>query len=187
MTPKERRDRLFRGGRPFVRPFNLYENGQYSKDMGILWVAHQNKPFWDFPEDKEEFLFFVENLSERASLYMVEDKNPEYSERGPVAFVWVFNDDWQIEPHTEFFPWASKRNILRSTVSFLHMSRLSKAIGIIIVYSKRVSVPLFDKCKEYGVLRYVGKIYDGYRDSDKYIYSSRGKQHVRKHTESGRG
>lgn len=176
MTPREKRDRLFKSGRPKVRPLQVREGAAYSKDMGILWVAHQNDPFLNFSIDKENFLREVEELSVTLSLYVVEDTNTEYKDKGPVAFVYVYNNEWEIQPHVEFFPWATARNKLKSTVAFLQMVRYSRAIGVCVIQCAIKSIALFDKVKEYGVLHYVGKILNGYSFGDKFIYSVKGKR-----------
>lgn len=177
MTPKQKRDRLFKSGRPLVRPLVVREGAGYSKDVGILWLAHQHKPFIRFSDEKEAFLKEIEDASDSGmSLYMVEDKNIEFNGQGPIAFVYVYNDDWEIQPHVEYFPWATARNKLKGLVAFLQMVRYSRAIGVCVIHSRNNSTPLFDKSKEYGVLHFIGKILSGYAEGDKFIYSVKGKR-----------
>lgn len=177
MTPKEKRDRLFKGGRPLLRKLQIYDGDRYHKDIGILWVAYSKEPFYSFPEglDKNEFVEEIKKVSEYKELLVAEDRNPEYREFGPVAFIAIHSDGWKIEPHAIYFPWATTRNKLRSAVSFFQMVRY-KNIGACIVYSMLSSKALFDKCIEYGVLHYVGKIVNGDPRGDQYLFSVRGKR-----------
>lgn len=176
MKPKEKRDRLFKSGRPLIRPLVVREGAGYSKDVGILWVAHQHNPFYGFEKDKETFLDQLETFSDRVSFYMIEDKNTEFKEQGPIGFLYVYNNDWEIEPHVIYFPWATTRNKLKGLVAFLQMVRYSRAIGVCVIHARRDFVPLLDKAKEYGVVHYVGRILNGYGEGDKFIYSVKGKK-----------
>lgn len=178
MTPKERRERLFKADRPLIRPFNFIDESGYSKDLKILWVAHQRVPFPDIGEvTQDEFAHKVFELSNGTSLYVVDDHNDEYSEPGPIAFFTVKLDGWAVEPHVEYFPWATPRNILRSAVAFFQFIRYQK-IGVCIVHSLKPTKNLFDHCQKYGVLHYVGVIVNGDQRGDDYIYSVRGKLNV---------
>ena len=174
---KNKRDRLFRKSRPHFRPLQIYDGDKYHKDIGILWAAYQDGCFNELPRDLEqvEFAQEVEKITQTHELWLAEDDNGSYqSGKGPVALVSIIGDGWRIEPHTEFFPWTSKKNILRSSVAFFQMVRYKK-IGVCVVKSLKVSTALFNKCKEYGVLFYVGEIINGDPRGDEYIYSVRGK------------
>lgn len=178
---KDKRDRLFRKSRPHFRTLHIYDGDKYHKDIGILWAAYQDGCFHELPRDLEqsEFAQEVEKLTQTHELWMAEDENNSYqSGKGPVALVSIISDGWKIEPHTESFPWASKRNILRYFVAFFHMIRYKK-IGVCVVKSLKSSTNLFNKCKEYGVLFYVGEIINGNQNGDEYIYSVRGKLRCR--------
>lgn len=177
MSPKEKRARLFRKNRPFVRPLQVYDGNDYSRDIKILWVAYQKKQFTSLPENMQqaEFAAEIEKASRDHEFFMVEDRNPSYEGNGPIAVVWLFNDGWKIRPHTEFFAWTTRLNKLRSTVSFLQMLRYKK-IGCCLIESLKESKILFDKCTEYGVLHYVGMIHNGDPRGDEYLYSIRGKR-----------
>lgn len=175
---KEKRDRLFKRGRPYIRQLQIMEDGKYSKDLGILWVAHNREPFYQFPEKmtKEDFAAHFESIEDKCEVLVVDDFNKEYkSGVGPIAVVFVHNDTWRIEPHTVLFPWATTRNKLRAAVAFLQMARYKK-IGVCVVKTIEALKPLFDKCTQYGVLQYVGKIPHGDERGDEYIYSVRGKK-----------
>ena len=174
---KEKRDRLFRKSRPLLRPLQIYDGEKYHTDIGLLWAAYEDGCFYELPRglEQEQFANEVEWLSQSRELLLSEDFNSAYkSERGPVALISVSGDGWKIEPHVEFFPWSTKRNVLRTAVAFFQMVRYQK-IGVCIVKALNGSTILFDKCKEYGVLFYVGKIVNGDPRGDEYIYSIRGR------------
>lgn len=174
---KDKRDRLFRKSRPHFRPLQIYDGDKYHKDIGILWTAYQEGCFHELTRDLEQsdFAIEVEKLTQSHELWMAEDDNDSYaSHKGPIAFVSISGDGWRVEPHCEFFPWTSTRNKLRSMVAFFQMIRYKK-IGVCIVRSLKEHTPLHNKCKEYGVLFYVGEIVNGDPRGDEYIYSVRGK------------
>lgn len=178
---KERRDRLFKSGRPFIRSLQIYDNGKYHKDIGILWVAHKRQPFYSIQKDltQEQFAKEISDLATQAELLIAEDINKEYKGSGPVALIGVKSDGWKIEPHAEFFKWATPKNVLKVSVAFFQMARYRK-IGVCVVYSLNDSVPLFDKCCKYGVLKPVGQIPNGDPRGDEFIYSIRGKKECQK-------
>lgn len=178
MKPKELRDRLFKKDRPFIRPLEIYDGDSYHKDMGILWAAHQKKSFYGYNDvTQEEFAKQVEELSQDKELYMIEDHNKGYKDHGPVGAIAVETDGWKIEPHAEFFKWATPKNILRASVSFLQMARYKK-IGCVEVRCVDSSKSLFDHCVNYGVLYFSGKILGGDPRGTEYIYSVRGRKNV---------
>ena len=175
MNPKMRRDRLFKGGRPFIRPIQLYDGGNYHKDVGILWLAYKEKPFiWMAPGLNQRD--FAESLKEN-ELLAIEDKNAKFkSGSGIVTVVCQFTDGWKLEPHASHMPWASPRNKLRSAVSYLQYVRYSR-IGVCIVYTVKTNETFFNKCCEYGVIHRVGVIVNGDPKGDVVVYSIRGKKH----------
>ena len=63
MIQKERIDRLFKKSKPVIRPFEFYNGDVYSRDLAILWAAH-NTGETHFPKGlkKDEFIDFVANL-----------------------------------------------------------------------------------------------------------------------------
>ena len=180
---KDKRDRLFRKSRPYFRPLQIYDGDKYHKDIGILWAAYQEGCFGELPRElkQEEFAQEIEKLAQIRELWMWEDENDSFeSKKGPIGFLTVRGDGWRIEPHCEYFPWASKRNMLRSQVAFYQMVRYKK-IGVCIVKSLEHQKALHNKCTEYGVLFYVGKIINGDPRGDEYVYSVRGKLKCQEH------
>ena len=184
MNPKEKRDRLFKGGRPFIRPIRLYDGENYGQDIRILWVAHSKQPFtWlDKNLSQEQFAKRIEEISSNEELLVAEDKSRKFKNgAGMVGLFSLTSDGWKYEPHFQLMPWASKRNILKTVVAFLQYIRYSKKVGACVVFSLENSISLFDKCCEYGVLFKVGKIVNGDPRGDEYIYSISGKAVKRKH------
>lgn len=177
MTPKEKRDLLFRGGRPNIRPMNIFDNSGYHRDVAICWLAHSQKPFYSIRSTEQAG--FAAELLEQARMcefLVAEDRNNHYeSGTGPIGIVWVGTDGWKVEPHCVFFPWATARNKLRAVVSFLQMIRYRK-IGACVIYCLHDSKALFEKAANYGVLHFSGKIHNGDPRGDEYIYSVRGKR-----------
>lgn len=180
MTPKERRDRLFKSGRPHIRPLEIYDGNKYHKDIGILWVAHKRKPFYSFDKDipQGDFAKEIEKVSVNTELVIAEDVNKEFKGNGPVALIAIHGNGWKIEPHAEFFRWSSPKNVLRVSVAFFQMVRYRK-IGACAVYTPEIYSGLFNKCCAYGVLHPVGKIINGDPRGDELVYSVRGKKNGR--------
>lgn len=181
MNHKELRSRLFRKDRPFIRELKIVDESGYSKDIRILWVAHKHKPFPFLSEIKEQS-DFVERMieaSRKIPFYVVEDRNSEFDDKGLVALIASREDGWRIEPHVEFFPWATKRNVLRTCISFFQMARYSRKIGVCVVKSLKDHSGLFDRCTKYfppNVFIRVGKIPMGDVRGDEYLYSIRGRK-----------
>jgi len=179
MKPKERRDRLFKASRPNIRKMSLIDEKGYSKDMGVLWGAYKLGSFGiqeNVPQD-----LFAEYITEEVEQYtkkwIIEDKNAQFSDKyGPVGMMCAVYNGWELEPHFEAFKWATKRNILRSVVSFLQMMRYDKSVGIVNVYSRKDTNNLFKHVEKYGVLKYAAKIPNGDIMGDRYIYYTRGRK-----------
>lgn len=180
MKPKQKRDRLFKSSRPNVRPLELFDGDHYSKDVAILWAAYRKGSFQDMEDglNQSEFTEFILDIAASYNKgWMIEDNNSQYKNGyGAVGFVFAADNGWEIEPHFEKFSWATKRNVLRTFVSFLQMMRYSKEVGIVNLYSLKDSKNLFDHITDYGVTRYVGKVPHGDLRGDRYIYYTRGKK-----------
>lgn len=177
---KDKRDRLFKKGRPFLRPFLIMNGEEYHRDLGVLWVAHKKNPFQWLPENitQEQFASEIIGLTKTGELVVAEDRNKSFKEGvGIVALIIVRTDDqWKFEPHAQFMPWSTTKNKLRTCISFFQYVRYNKKIGVCVVESLDNSIPLFDKCCEYGVLHKVGKIINGDPRGDETIYSVKGKK-----------
>lgn len=175
MRPIERRERLFRHSRPNLRAFEFFDGDEYHKDIKILWVAHENKPLPGMGKvTQEEFVAEIGNTG--AEILMIDDENRQYKDTGPIGVILVYGDDWKIEPHATFFPWATKKNILRSAVAFFQWARNSRKIGCVLTSVLPDGKNLYDRVCKYGVLHYVGKVINGDPRGDEYLYTVKGKK-----------
>lgn len=174
MNPRERRERLFRRSRPYLRAFKVIDGQQYHRDLKVLWAAHRLNPLPGIEGDQKSFANQVTELSKRFDLVMVEDENKTRE----TAVIRIADDGWRYEPHVIFFPWATRKNILRICVSYFQWARCSRQIGCVEVITGLESKNLFDHVCSYGVLHFVGKMVNGSPDGDTYIYSVKGKKDV---------
>ena len=168
----QKRRTLFKKSKPFIRQFE-------QSDMWILWAAYKEGSFPLMPEmGKEEFYATIRaRMGNYNALMLVEDECKKFRDgRGPVCIIGANTDGWKVEPHVEFFKWATKQNILRVNVRFFNWIRQNKEIGVCIVRSLESSANLFNHVRSYGVLYYVGRIPGGDRRGDEFIYSIRGKR-----------
>lgn len=172
MSPKDKRDRLFRKGKPTFRLIEILDGEQYGKDMGYLWAAYKAGSFkmaGGFNES--QFASEIEKLCSEAKVWMAEDKNKSFrSGAGPVAMLVTLHNGLIVEPRAVHFKWASKKNIVRVVVGFLNMLRYSKKTGICMVKSNKEDVRFFQKMKGFDVLHYMGKPSD-----TEYLFSVRGR------------
>ena len=167
-----KRRKLFRKSKPFIREFK-------PEDMWILWAAYKEGSFPLMDEmSKEDFYSRIRiRLGCYHSLMLVEDECRKFNDkRGPVCIIGANTDGWKVEPHVEFFKWASKQNILRVNVQFFNWIRQNREIGVCIVRSLKNTSNLFHHVRRYGVLTFVGKIPGGDRRGDEYCFSIRGKK-----------
>lgn len=173
VTPKARKERLFKSGKPVIRKLELVSGETYSKDVAVLWAAYKAKSF-SLPEGftQEEFVKAIEQyFSQFAQVWIVDDVNKSFSSgRGQVGLVMASNADLIIEAKFGFFKWASKRNILRATAAFLNMITYSGKTGICMVRTDAAQRVLPDHLKDYGLLFYMGQ-----SAQNEYLYSVRGR------------
>lgn len=173
MTPKERRDRLFNGGKPLVRRLEILDGEGYSHDLAVIWAAYKAGSF-KLPENltQEDFVKEIENyFSKFAQVWVVDDKNQNFSTKnGQVGIVLTNTADLIIEAKFGFFKWASKRNILRATAAFLNMVKHSTKTGICLVRTDKEHRTLPEHLKDYELLYLVGKV-----SQNDYLYSIRGR------------
>jgi len=180
MKAKEARDRLFKRSKPNIRPINVFsEDGNFGKDMGVLWAAYlkgsfKNKDNLSQEEFTDEVLSY---LSKFQFAWLVEDENYHFpSGYGPIGLVVGKFDGWALEPHWMPFSWATARNKLRTAVAFFQMAKYEKGVGVLNIYSGEENVDFFHRLKkDYGVVYYIGKFPRGDFGEDRYIFYSRGK------------
>ena len=103
---------------------------------------------------------------------MLEDSNAKIGQKfGPVGVVGAFSNGYLYQPHVEWFPWATPKNKLRSSVMFFQKFRY-RDLGIIRVHTIEPWVPFFKNLKKYVPLFYVAKIPNGdeLQRGDDYIF-----------------
>lgn len=174
MSPREKRDRLFRRSRPHFRKADLLNlDGTYGSDMGILWAAYKAGSFGAPLEmSQEQFAEWIVNQARRfTNLWIGEDESKAFkSGKGAVCVVGTVHDGMAVSVEGQALKWATKRNVLRSSVSFLHMITKSVRTGVVMVKCDSKTRPLLDHLNEYGLLYFVGKT-----NLDEYLYSVRGR------------
>jgi len=174
MKPKQKRDRLFKRGKPYIRPISIMLDDGYGKDMAILWASYKEKSFPVMSDDlsQEEFAEFILNITNDYNKgWIIEDKNSKFKDGyGPIGMMVAVYNGYELEPHYEPFSWSTSRNTLGAIVSFLQMMRYDKTVGIVNVYSLNENKSFFDKVTEYDVLKYATCIPKADMGKDRYIY-----------------
>jgi hypothetical protein len=177
--PKAARDRLFKYGRPNIRPLVLQEEDGIGGDMRYLWGAYRKGSFPELTDmNQAEFVsHFIEYLNQFYAVWIVEDKNYHFPEgKGPVGLIVAQFDEWEMEPTFIPFKWITKRNVLKMVVAFFQMARYEKGIGILSLNSGEAGVDFLMKtAKRYNVIYYVGKIPRGNMGDTRYMFYGRGK------------
>jgi hypothetical protein len=173
VSPKELRDRLFKKGRPRFRKAELINKDGYGKDMGVLWAAYKAGSFEAPPGMTQELFaeWIIEHAKVFKDLLIGEDRSKAYQGGlGPVVIVGVNQQNLLVEAVGQAFKWATKRNILRLSVAFLHMTTLSKKTGVCMVKTNGKNQKLADHMKDYRLLFYIGKT-----GNDEHLYAVRGR------------
>lgn len=177
---KTKRSRLFKTSKPLIRVARLFnQDGSYGEDMGVLWAAYKANSFQLKPGlEPTEFGNYIRLLAgSMTDAVIAEDVSNEYeSGKGPIAFIGIKSDGWRYEPHVDYFAWATPRNKLRVTVSFLQFMRYHKEVGVCVVRSLAPHVNLFKRASKYTLLNYLGKIFKGTPRGDEYVFSVAGKK-----------
>lgn len=177
MTPKEKQRLLFKRSTPMVRPLNIMDGDKVSKDSGVLWAAYKQGSFPIAPDmTQEDFIVELDATTKGFNeVWIIDDDSSAYSSgRGPVAMVAVQAVGLIVEPRFTFFKWATCRNVLKSTVAFLHKIRRSAKTGIMLVRTDGARQSVADHMHKYGLLFFIGKSAE-----NEYLYSGRGRGTVR--------
>ena len=173
MTPKERRELIFKKSRPEIRKFEVMDGEKYSKDVGILWAAYQAKSF-QLPEGMTQEEFVVEigkTVSGFQNLWVIDDDTKTYpSGRGAIGLVGANASGLIVEPRFMFFKWATCKNVLRAMVAFLSKVKGSLKTGIILIRTDKEKQSIADHMKKYDLMFFVGKSAE-----NEYLYSGRGR------------
>lgn len=174
MTPKEKRDRLFRKSRPHFRKADLLNlDGSYGADMGILWAAYRAGSF-QAPAEMDQASFgewIIKQARRFTQLWIGDDQSKAFKNgKGPVGVVGTNHEGLLVTIEGQPLKWATKRNILRLAVAFLFMVKHSNKTGVCMVKGNEETQPLLDHLKDYGLLYYIGKT-----APKEYLYSVRGR------------
>lgn len=174
MSPKEKRALLFKKTRPHFRKADLLNlDGSYGEDMKILWAAYKAGSF-KAPKDMDSNQFAEWILIQARAfqtLWIGEDESKAFKAgRGAVAVVGMNAQGMLITLEAQPFKWATRRNVLRSSVAFLHMITMSNKTGVVMVKGDDKTRALLDHLGDYKLLFYVGKT-----NPSEYLYSVRGR------------
>lgn len=157
------------------------------EDLRYIWAAYKKdgikldyfgefiKPGMKPDEFSEMFELFILNAG--LDCYIL--NAPSKEGLIPIGFVLVWKKGRIIEVSRFFwFPWATKRNILESSLNFVNQFRSTvheqtgkkyKLIGFIDSEQRT----LFDHLIKYKTLRLVGKVYDWFEDGPAIVYETR--------------
>ena len=158
--------------KPFIRPFT-------KDDMWILWAAYKEGSFPHMEEmSKEDFYAEISVKSSKYQfLFLVEDNNKKFKAgRGPVCIIGANTDGWKFEPHVDYFKWATKYNMIRTTLCFLNWISFNKDVGVCVIRSLDNTVNLFKYMREYIGLNYVGMMPQGDIRGNEHIFCLLGKK-----------
>ena len=175
MNPRNRRNLIFKKSRPHFRKADLLNlDGSYGEDMKILWAAYKAGSFHGAPEgltDSQFAEWTIANAKAFGSLWIGEDESKAYkSGKGPVCVVATTSQGMLVSAEGQAFKWATKRNLLRAAVSFLHMITMSRNTGVVMVKGDEKTRSFLDHMGKYRLLFYVGQTNPG-----EYLYSVRGR------------
>lgn len=90
----------------------------------------------------------------------------------PVGLVIGSSEGHRLFPHAFWFPWATHRNIVESTLQFLQDS-LDAGL-LVVIPSGRKFLPFFTKLMRYGILKRCGTIPGWFTDSEEAAQSKEG-------------
>jgi len=175
---RERRERLLKRDEPFVRPMDL------ARDAWVLFAAYDLGSFPALPKGMKapELVALVKAWASRHSQVLMIEANHKFfrERRGPVAMVTIDNFDWQIELRVDWMFWATKRQRLAAAVSFLHMTRYSRKVGVCVVRCEEKDEPFCRHLGErYDLLEQCGAIPNGTPTGSQLIYARTGKREAK--------
>ena len=171
MTPKERRERLFKGLTPKIR---LMEED----DLKWLYGAYKYpKPIGD-EEDRAQWLEKIQvTLAGYDEAFIIEDRNTQFQNNwGAVAVFPSMYNNWKLQPSANWFPWATKLNKIRCTIAFLMFARHNRDIGVTVINAVNDDKDFYRGLKRYAPIYPVGKIPCGDPRGDENLFYIRGKK-----------
>ena len=133
--------------------------------MRWLWAAYQKGGIELVPRDLDMRQFeaaaygYLEGFSEQ---FIVESKMP-------VGVIATLTDGYRFEPHTDWFPWATPRNILEGSVKFLSNERKDR-VGIIYMHDTEKNKTFLNQIARYGIIRRVGTVKNFFAPGDDAVF-----------------
>ena len=134
------------------------------EDEHIAWLyaAHKRGGFRHYPQFNEEMspeVFetkFLETVAPFDVAWILTAPNQKGDDT-PVGFVGAFIRHTIMEPHVEWFPWATPRNKLEAATNFINNFRKDFWIQLVVDIKHR---NFFDHIRELGILWRVGPVFD---------------------------
>lgn len=93
-----------------------------------------------------------------------------FSGERPLGLVVTVESEHRIEPHVEWFPWASPRNKIEHGVNLIN---ILKEKGLVLVIARMETKDFLVHVAKHGVLRRVGTIH-GYFPEDAVVFEGKG-------------
>lgn len=121
--------------------------------MGVLWAAHQSGGLPHIPEDstQEEFAEHVLDwLSLFNSVFVIEDRNKEFSGKAVVGMVLVLSNGEIVIPLPYLMPWTTPRNMLCGTVAFLNFVKNSTHMRVCVIDAAEDEHKMMLRQRDYG-------------------------------------
>ena len=88
----------------------------------------------------------------------------------PIGMILVLGAPMHVEPHADFFPWATPREKLETIVNFLNEIRRQVSTFI---FSSEKDTPFFNHICKYGILRRGCKVHHYFGDKDAMLFYTR--------------
>jgi len=146
-------------------------------DLALYFYAYRVQTGKDPGEKYRKFV--TKELSCYDHIRVVEDINMAFGGGfAPVGLAKAMYNEWKLEPHADWFPWATPRNKLRCSVAYLYKQRCSKDVGVTIVHAQKEAAHYFRHLKKYVPLYPVGKIPAGHPEGDDFVFYQRGKKRL---------
>lgn len=166
---KEKRDVLFAKSKPIFKPADV-------DLLNWMWTAYKMSG-----QNGVDEATFKENqtaiLSQYSRLSVAVDRNDGFrGHAGPVCLIASMYDGWRLEPHIQWFPWATPRNKVRVTVGLLIALRHSQDVGVTVVRSDEKNAEFFHRLKRYVPIYHSGSIRFGRPGGADVLFSVRGKR-----------
>ena len=143
-------NRLFHHRNVSIEPVSMDQ-------MKYIWAAYR-MGLWndDFGKDlsKEDITLLIAKIAETRHVVMI--TAPNQGKEMPVALLIVREDNKILEPHLDWFPWATERNKIEGTIKLIIELRKIKPVWI---WSKEETKEFFTYIAKYGVIRRVGTFY----------------------------